>query len=99
MGQKISSGSSRTIFINLTIFADNDFNRPAKLDALLEKPHASKEEQIRHGWNPCDKSNNLFIKDDDALTVHRHPVAQSTDCIRGKVSSTNSNNFMNFPKR
>jgi hypothetical protein len=25
------------------------------------------------------------VKDDDKLTFHRHPVAQSTDCIRGRI--------------
>ena len=25
------------------------------------------------------------MKDEDKLTFHRHPVAQSTDCIRAKV--------------
>jgi len=25
------------------------------------------------------------VKEDDKLTFHRNPVAQSTDCIRGKV--------------
>lgn len=39
-----------------------------------------------HAWNPDDRSLNIFVKDDDRLTFHRHPVAQSTDCIRGKVS-------------
>ena len=47
-------------------------------------PPASKEEQIRNGWNSKDKSVNVFVKDDD-LTMHRHPVAQSTDGVRGKV--------------
>lgn len=28
------------------------------------------------------------LQDDDKLTFHRHPVAQSTDCIRGKVGYT-----------
>ncbi|KAK7945796.1 hypothetical protein WMY93_001524 [Mugilogobius chulae] len=37
---------------------------------------------------PDDRSLNIFIKDDDKLTFHRHPVAQSTDCIRGKVGYT-----------
>ena len=32
-----------------------------------------------------DRSYNIFVKEDDKLTFHRHPVAQSTDCIRGKV--------------
>ena len=31
------------------------------------------------------RSYNIFVKDDDKLTFHRHPVAQSTDCIRGMV--------------
>lgn len=34
-----------------------------------------------------DSQLNLF-QDDDKLTFHRHPVAQSTDCIRGKVGLT-----------
>ena len=25
------------------------------------------------------------MKEDDKLTFHRHPVAQSTDCIRSKI--------------
>lgn len=27
----------------------------------------------------------IVSQEDDKLTFHRHPVAQSTDCIRGKV--------------
>lgn len=38
----------------------------------------------KHAWNPDDRSLNIFVKDDDRLTLHRHPVAQSTDSIRGK---------------
>ncbi|TWW76740.1 SPRY domain-containing SOCS box protein 4 [Takifugu flavidus] len=37
---------------------------------------------------PDDRSLNVFVKEDDKLTFHRHPVAQSTDCIRGKVGYT-----------
>ena len=84
MGQKISS-SDRTIFVNNETFFSNHIKRPARLDALLERPAVGYEEQLKHSWNPNDKSTNLFIKDDDPLTVHRHPVPQSTDCIRGKV--------------
>lgn len=47
-------------------------------------PPAGKEDQLKHGWNSKDKSVNVFVKDDD-LTMHRHPVAQSTDGVRGKV--------------
>lgn len=35
-----------------------------------------------------DRSLNIFVKDEDKLTFHRHPVAQSTDCIRSKVRMT-----------
>jgi SPRY domain-containing SOCS box protein 1/4 len=38
-----------------------------------------------HAWNPDDRSLNIYVKDEDRLTFHRHPVAQSTDLIRGKV--------------
>ena len=30
----------------------------------------------------------MFVKDDDKFTLHRHPVAQSTDCMRGKQGYT-----------
>ena len=58
---------------------------PPRLEMLMDMPPPSKEEQLKHAWNPEDRSSNIFIKDDDKLTFHRHPVAQSTDCIRGKV--------------
>jgi SPRY domain-containing SOCS box protein 1/4 len=41
-----------------------------------------------HAWNPDDRSLNIFVKDDDKFTLHRHPVAQSTDCMRGKLAHT-----------
>lgn len=28
------------------------------------------------------------LQEDDKMTFHRHPVAQSTDCIRGRVGYT-----------
>ena len=31
------------------------------------------------------RSFNIFVKEEDKLTFHRHPVAQSTDCIRSKI--------------
>lgn len=39
---------------------------------------------LRNFYNVSNKSLIIF-QDDDKLTFHRHPVAQSTDCIRGKV--------------
>ena len=55
-----------------------------RLEILLDMPPATSSVQQRHGWNPDDKSANVFVTNND-LTVHRHPVAQSTDAIRGKV--------------
>ncbi|XP_021923869.1 protein gustavus isoform X2 [Zootermopsis nevadensis] len=65
-----------------------EFARPTRLDALLDMPPASRDCQIKHAWNADDRSLNIFVKDDDKLTFHRHPVAQSTDCVRGKVGLT-----------
>jgi SPRY domain-containing SOCS box protein 1/4 len=49
-------------------------------------PIQDRETIESHAWNPDDRSLNIFVKDEDRITIHRHPVAQSTDCIRGKVS-------------
>ena len=40
---------------------------------------------IQHFSFAIFRSYNIFVKEDDKLTFHRHPVAQSTDCIRGRV--------------
>ncbi|CAH0389420.1 unnamed protein product [Bemisia tabaci] len=37
-----------------------------------------------HAWNPDDCSRNVFIKSNN-FTLHRNPVAQSTDAVRGKI--------------
>ncbi|CAB1348127.1 unnamed protein product [Coregonus sp. 'balchen'] len=65
-----------------------DFCRPPRLDLLLDMPPVTSDLQIHHAWNPEDRSLNVFVKEDDKLTFHRHPVAQSTDCIRGRVGYT-----------
>lgn len=51
-------------------------------------PTCSFETQVIHAWNPDDRSLNIFVKETDPLTLHRHPVAQSTDCIRTKYGYT-----------
>jgi SPRY domain-containing SOCS box protein 1/4 len=58
---------------------------PPRLEMLMDMPSVSKEVQLKHAWNQDDRSYNIFVKEDDKLTFHRHPVAQSTDCIRAKV--------------
>uniref|UniRef100_A0A1B6CWC1 B30.2/SPRY domain-containing protein n=2 Tax=Clastoptera arizonana TaxID=38151 RepID=A0A1B6CWC1_9HEMI len=92
MGQKISNGvkianreSPQAYKAVIPKELAQDFAKPARLDILLDMPPASRESQLKHAWNAEDRSLNIFVKDDDKLTFHRHPVAQSTDCIRGKV--------------
>lgn len=62
-----------------------NLQKSPRLNALLEKEPVSKDVQLKYGWNPEDRSLNIFIKEDNPLAIHRHPVAQSTDCIRGKM--------------
>ncbi len=50
---------------------------------MPELPYA---QQVPHAWNPDDRSLNIFVKELDPFTLHRHPVAQSTDCIRTKMA-------------
>ncbi|XP_066914612.1 protein gustavus-like [Clytia hemisphaerica] len=64
---------------------ENCFPRPRKLEILLDRPPASRKVQEYHGWNTDDRSMNIYVKEDDCRISHRHPVAQSTDAIRGKV--------------
>ncbi|KJH41726.1 SPRY domain protein [Dictyocaulus viviparus] len=64
----------------------DDMLRPAKFDYILASQYLiDRQTQELHAWNPDDRSLNIFVKDDDCFTFHRHPVAQSTDCIRGKM--------------
>ena len=58
---------------------------PPRLEMLMDMPPPAKDVQVKNAWNQDDRSYNIFVKEDDKLTFHRHPVAQSTDCIRGKV--------------
>uniref|UniRef100_A0AC34GFL6 B30.2/SPRY domain-containing protein n=1 Tax=Panagrolaimus sp. ES5 TaxID=591445 RepID=A0AC34GFL6_9BILA len=59
--------------------------RPWKFDAILSRTPPDQATLEKFAWNPDDRSLNVFVKEDDRLTFHRHPIAQSTDCIRGKV--------------
>ncbi|CAB3258879.1 unnamed protein product [Arctia plantaginis] len=46
--------------------------------------YKSKLRAFYHAWNPNDCSRNVYIKP-NGFTMHRNPVAQSTDGCRGKV--------------
>ncbi|KAH9426462.1 SPRY domain-containing SOCS box protein 4 [Dermatophagoides pteronyssinus] len=62
--------------------------RPARLDSLLDMPPVSLQIQKQHGWNENDRSLNIIVVEQDPRIVHRHPVAQSTDCVRGLIGYT-----------
>ncbi|CAG5098331.1 Oidioi.mRNA.OKI2018_I69.XSR.g15571.t1.cds [Oikopleura dioica] len=56
---------------------------PYRVEHALELEDAPVEIQKKFGWSQWDKSINIYIKS-DALTIHRRPISQSTDCARGK---------------
>jgi len=55
-----------------------------KLAILLDSPPVSTTESLDHSWSSTDKSFNILLKEDDQMIMRRHPIAQSTDCVRGK---------------
>jgi len=46
--------------------------------------YKSKLRAYFHAWNPQDCSRNVYVKP-GGFTIHRNPVAQSTDGARGKI--------------
>lgn len=94
MGQKVTGGI-KTVDMRDPVYRPLkqelqglDYSKPTRLDLLLDMPPVSYEVQLLHSWNNDDRSLNVFVKEDDKLIFHRHPVAQSTDAIRGKVGYT-----------
>lgn len=94
MGQKVPGGI-KTIDMRDPAFSPLKLElqalsrtKPSRLDLLLDMPPASPDVQGQHSWNNDDRSLNIFVKDDNKLVFHRHPVAQSTDAIRGRVGYT-----------
>lgn len=59
---------------------------PQRLAMLLDSPPVSLAVARDHGWNTADKSYNIVLKETNCLVMRRHPIAQSTDCVRTKVS-------------
>ena len=41
----------------------------------MEMSKVELDDQIKHAWNPNDKSVNIFVKGDN-LTLHRRPISQ-----------------------
>lgn len=52
-------------------------------------------EAIGNAWNENDSSQNIIVID-NGYTLHRHPVAQSTDAIRGKMSYASGMHAIEF---
>nr|CAG4646393.1 EOG090X092A [Macrothrix elegans] len=46
--------------------------------------YKAKLKAFHHAWNPEDCSRNIYVKP-NGFTIHRNPVAQSTDAVRGKI--------------
>ena len=46
-------------------------NLPVRLEMALDQPQEEKHEQVKHSWNPDDRSLNIFVKDNDPYTFHR----------------------------
>lgn len=56
-----------------------------KSDILSNVPtYKAKLRAFYHAWNPNDCSRNIYVKA-NGFTIHRNPVAQSTDGARGKI--------------
>lgn len=67
----------------------NSFFQALKSDLLLSVPtYKSKLRAFFHAWNPLDSSRHIYIKP-NAFTLHRNPVAQSTDGARAKIGFEN----------
>uniref|UniRef100_A0A0N4ZXL5 B30.2/SPRY domain-containing protein n=1 Tax=Parastrongyloides trichosuri TaxID=131310 RepID=A0A0N4ZXL5_PARTI len=78
-------GTTRRINDDPVDIYDADICCPYKFKLIKNSTLPSQSIMEEHAWNQNDRSLNIFVKEDDPLTFHRHPVAQSTDCIRGKV--------------
>jgi len=86
MKQMKTDGNGNVERVPPTSPSESSQKLPIRLEMAMDQPPEEKVEQANHAWNPDDRSLNIFVKENDPFTFHRHPVAQSTDCIRGKQS-------------
>jgi hypothetical protein len=84
----VASSMSSISYNNNNSKFSSDCKMPPRLECLLDMPPVDYETAALHSWNPDDRSLNIFVKESDPFTLHRHPVAQSTDCIRTKFGYT-----------
>ncbi|RCN46060.1 ribosomal protein L3 [Ancylostoma caninum] len=67
--------------------AQRKVSESALADPYLLSELASYKKKLRafyYAWNPNDVSKNNYVRA-NGFTVHRQPVAQSTDGVRGKI--------------
>uniref|UniRef100_A0AC35TNJ6 F-box/SPRY domain-containing protein 1 n=1 Tax=Rhabditophanes sp. KR3021 TaxID=114890 RepID=A0AC35TNJ6_9BILA len=87
--------TSRRLFYVVEMYTDSVWKAKAQHilppsalnDVNLLKDIKSYKDKIRafkFSWNQIDTSKNIYLKP-NGFTVHRQPVAQSTDAIRGKM--------------
>ena len=57
---------------------------PFWLDALLDAPCSPPATQLEYSWSLTDHSNNIYIKKEDMLTLHRQREIGTTDACRGR---------------
>ena len=57
---------------------------PPRVTRLLSEADIDRSVQMENTWNELDCSPNIYVRPDDPLTLHRNPVYQTTDAIRGK---------------
>ncbi|OQR76417.1 F-box/SPRY domain-containing protein 1-like [Tropilaelaps mercedesae] len=50
--------------------------------------YKAKLRSLFHAWDPAECSRNIFVKA-SGFTIHRNPVAQSTDAAKGKIGFYN----------
>ncbi|CAG5096186.1 Oidioi.mRNA.OKI2018_I69.XSR.g14508.t1.cds [Oikopleura dioica] len=96
-GMRLRSGQIKPVYIEQVKREKSSLKRkmkshvtqtiPYRIQHIQDQHPVSIEVQRANSWSKDDKSINIYITD-DGLTLHRRPVSQSTDSIRGAVGYT-----------
>ena len=71
MKQMKTDGNGNVEFVPAASSSEPSEKVPGRVEMALDQPHEEKEEQVRHSWNPDDRSLNIFVKYNDPFTFHR----------------------------
>ena len=74
MKQMKSDGNGNFEFCPSPSLPESSQNLPVRLEMALDQPKEDKDEQVKHAWNPNDRSLNIFVKDNDPFTFHRYGI-------------------------